>query len=102
MNKYRNVKTTVDGITFHSKKEAARYGVLKILNNCGEIAFLELQPKYNIEVNGQKICQYIADFRYKDKHGKLHVEDVKGVKTDAYKLKSKLMKAVYCVEILET
>jgi hypothetical protein len=102
MNKYRNVKTIVDGITFHSKKEAARYNVLKILNNAGEIAYLELQPRYNIVIKSVKICAYVADFRYKDKYGNLYVEDVKGVKTSAYQIKKKLIKAIYNIDILET
>jgi len=68
----------------------------------GEIINLELQPKFPIEVNGIKICTYIADFRYKERDGTEVVEDCKGFKTDVYRLKKKLVKAIYGIEILET
>ena len=35
MNKYRNRKTVVDGITFDSKREAERYMELKLLEQAG-------------------------------------------------------------------
>ena len=103
MSKYRNVKTVVDGVTFASKREAARYGELKLLERAGEIANLELQRKFVIVVHGHTICRYIADFVYHDnKTGKMVCEDVKGFKTAVYSLKRKLMKAVLGVDILET
>ena len=63
-NKYKAVKTTIDGITFDSKREAKRYTELKILEKAGYITHLELQPEYPITINGIKLCKYIADFRY--------------------------------------
>ena len=101
--KYKNVKTTVDGITFDSRKEAARYCNLKLLQKAGEISELELQPRYPLTVNGVIVATYIADFRYVKK-GFINytVEDVKGVKTPVYRLKKKLMKAIYKIDILET
>lgn len=100
-SKFGAIKTTIDGVTFDSKKEAARYQDLKLLLKANQISELELQPKFRLEVNGVKICTYIADFRYKE-NGKLVTEDVKGVKTPAYNLKKKLVKALYGVEIFET
>jgi hypothetical protein len=101
MNKYKNVKTTVDGVTFHSKKEANHYLQLKLLVKAGEISDLKLQESYTINVGGVKICKYIADFTYIDKYGVKHVVDVKGVRTQLYKLKAKLMKAVHNIDIIE-
>ncbi|MBN1114444.1 MAG: DUF1064 domain-containing protein, partial [Oligoflexia bacterium] len=58
-NKYKNVKTTVDGITFDSKKEADRYSELKLLERAGKIKDLILQPKFEIipayEKDGKKV-----------------------------------------------
>jgi len=100
-NKYRAVKTEVDGIVFDSKREAARYMELMLLQRAGEISHLELQPVYECVVNGKKICTYRADFRYFTKLGNI-VEDVKGVKTPIYRLKKKLVEALYAgVTILE-
>ena len=117
-HKYRAIKTTVDGITFDSKKEAKRYTELKLLEKTGMITHLELQPTYDITINGAKICKYKADFRYftvrqenreqytnskgewivatmtGDKEGQI-VEDVKGFKTPIYRLKKKLVEACY-------
>jgi hypothetical protein len=91
----------VDGIKFQSLLEAGRYMELRLLERAGEIVGLELQPKYNIQVNGQHICQYRADFRYKDRNGKVVVEDAKGYMTPMYSVKKKLLKAVYGIEIVE-
>lgn len=109
-NKYRAIATVVDGIRFHSKKEARRYSELKLLENAGLISHLELQPEFPINVNGDAICKYIADFRYIDNE-RLHpatgargctvVEDVKGMKTPIYKLKKRLTEATYKGVIIE-
>jgi len=100
-SKYGAIKTVVDGITFASRKEAKRYTELKLLELAGEISRLELQPRYDITINGVKVCTYVADFRYFGK-AKQIVEDCKGFKTPLYRLKSKLVRALYNVEILET
>lgn len=100
-SKYHAVKTEVDGYIFASRAEARHYSELKLLYNAGEIFSLELQPKFPIVVNKQKICTYIADFQYHDKDGDVVVVDVKGVKTPVYKLKKKLVEALYGFEIQE-
>lgn len=101
--KYHAIKTTIDGITFASKKEATRYQELKLLQQVGEIELVRLQPVYTLRVNDIDICKYIADFLYYDKtKNKFVTEDVKGVKTPVYRLKKKLMKAIYNIDIYET
>jgi len=100
-SKYRNKKTKVDGIVFDSQKEASRYLDLKMLEVLGEIKNLELQPKYEFVLNGQKICTYRADFRYIEGE-KIVVEDVKGFKTSMYNLKARMMKAFHGITVKET
>mgnify|MGYP003141561719 CR=1 FL=1 len=56
INKYRNVKTSVNGITFDSKKEAGRYTELLLLKGQGAIKDLELQPSFDLIVNDKKIA----------------------------------------------
>lgn len=106
MNKYRAKKTVVDGIVFDSDKEARRYQDLKLLVRAGTIKDLELQHVFPIELNGYKICKYKADFVYRDIEGRMVVEDVKGMKSGAayqmFKLKAKLVEAIYSIRILET
>lgn len=97
MSKYGNRKTTIDGITFDSAAEARRYSELKLLAAAGEISDLTLQPKFllieGFTYNGKKErpVYYIADFKYRDLDtSEWVVEDVKGARTEAYKLKRKL------------
>lgn len=100
-NKYRAIRTEVDGIVFHSKKEAARYGELKILQRAGAITDLRLQVPYLFELNDVKICKYVADFVYKEGRREI-VEDTKGKITREYRIKKKMMLAFYAITILET
>lgn len=95
-HKYRAVKTTVDNITFDSKREAERYLELKMLVKSGKIKHLELQPSFELqerfECKGKKYRPiiYKADFAYIDSNGEYVVEDVKGMETDVFKLKRKI------------
>lgn len=101
-NKYNAVKTVIDDIKFDSKKEAARYCELKLLVRSGQISELVLQVRYNFFLNNINIAFYKADFCYLDhKTGETIVEDVKGYKTAIYRLKKKMMKAFYNIEIKE-
>lgn len=100
-NKYGNRKTLIDGIAFDSKKESNRYLELKMLQAHGDISNLQIQQGFELKVNDQLICKYIADFVFVDHTKKLVVEDVKGFKTPVYNLKKKLMKAIYGIIISE-
>lgn len=98
MSKYNNKKTIVDGIVFDSKKEAYRYEELKILEKANIIKNLARQVPFELipKQRGERAVCYIADFVYIDtKTGNIIVEDVKGFKTDVYKLKRKLFKYRY-------
>jgi len=102
MHKYRAKRTQCNGLWFASKKEAARYWELMLMERSGVITGLELQVKFPIVVKGIKVCTYIADFRYRTPYGDVIVEDVKGVRTPVYNLKKKLMFAVHGIKITET
>lgn len=128
--KYGNKKVVYNGIEFDSKKEAARYAELKLLERAGKIKDLELQKVYELipaqyeatdEVykrgkfagqpkRGKCIEQsvtYKADFSYIDENGKQVVEDVKGYRDPAsgsfarYIIKRKLMLYVHGIKIRE-
>ena len=101
-NKFGAVRTEFDGQTFASKAEARRYANLRLLSKIGEIADLETQPSFPLVVNGQKVCTYIADFRYRVvATGAVIVEDVKGgpTATPTFKLKVKLLKALHGISV---
>jgi hypothetical protein len=98
MGKYNNRKTVVFGITFDSKKEALRYKELKLLEDSNIIMNLARQVPFELvpKQNGERAVKYIADFVYINvQTGVTIVEDVKGFKTDVYKIKRKLFKWRY-------
>ncbi len=102
-HKYGAKPCEIDGHHFPSQKEGRRYQELQLLVRAGFIQNLELQPRFPLVVNGAKICEYRADFRYFD-HAKCQtvIEDAKGFRTPEYKIKKKLVEALYQISILET
>lgn len=98
-SKYGNSKTKIGDLTFDSKKEAKRWSELLLLQSIGEITHLQRQIPYLLTVNDVKICKYVADFVYDHKDGSSYVEDTKGFITPEFKLKQKLMKACYNIDI---
>ena len=109
MSKYKSKKIILDNIKFDSKKEGNRYEELKILEEAGLIKELELQKVFELQPSFKKNGKtyrkitYKADFYYYDTHlQKYVVEDVKGFKTEVYKIKKKLFEYVYKdLELLE-
>ena len=108
MSKYKSTKWVVDRILFDSKKEGMYYTYLRNLLKQGKIKDLELQKEYVLQdkfkLNGKTIRKitYKADFTYySNLDNKLHVVDVKGFKTEIYKLKKKLFEYKYGIEIEE-
>jgi hypothetical protein len=99
-------RTTVDGITFDSKREAKRYGELRLLERAGEIVLLNVQPAFPVEINGKPLCTYTADFAYFDVRKQERViEDVKssGTRKDtAYRLRKKAAELFYGFTVTET
>ncbi len=118
MRKYRNHKTTLDGIPFDSRKEANRYAELRMMEKAGLIKNLQMQVKYvlipeqrepdTVGARGgihkgrliERECAYIADFVYEE-NGKTVVEDTKGFRTKDYIIKRKLMLERYGIRINE-
>lgn len=121
-NKYGNRKVTIDGQTFDSKKEYNRYRELLLLVKAGKIHDLFRQVKYELvpaqyetyerfsDKTGKRLTDgkrcvekavyYIADFVYWEGDQEI-VEDTKGVKTEAYIIKRKLMLERHGIKIRE-
>ena len=116
--KYGNKKTTVDGITFDSLKEAKRYKELSLMQQSGMIQDLKMQVKYilipaqrepdTVGARGgihkgkliERECTYVADFVYKE-NGQTVVEDTKGFRTKDYLLKRKMLLFFHGIKIKE-
>ena len=98
--KYGNRRIVTEDGTFDSVKEHRRWCELKLMEKAGEIVELQRQvpfvviPKQKDELGKvvEREVKYIADFTYRTrKDYKLVVEDTKGMKTNEYILKRKLM-----------
>ena len=103
-NKFGAIKIQIGGISFDSKREAARYQSLLLLERAGEIRNLRPHPKYplaNCHVavktkGGKSNRVYTADAEYLDvATHELVTEDVKGVLTEAAALRIAVFEAIY-------
>ena len=131
VNKHGNIRTKVGGKVFDSRLEARRYTYLSLLEKAGEISDLRTQVKFELipaqyrevitggvytrgENKGKpkikKVCiergvDYYADFVYNKKtplgEWITVVEDTKGHRTEAYKIKRKLMLYIHNINIKE-
>jgi len=100
-HKYSAVRVDSADGKFDSKAEYRRWLQLKLQLQAGEITDLirqprfQLQPKFKHPVEGNiRMIEYVADFQYFGS-GKLIVEDVKGVRTEAFDLKRKIFLYLY-------
>lgn len=121
--KYKNKKIEFRGMSFDSIGERDRYVFLLSEQDAGNIRNLQRQVKYPLEINGEHICFYVADFVYEKftgatvkmsgmfgeqkyttatEHFEKVVEDFKGVLTDVFKIKAKMFKACYGFDITIT
>lgn len=107
-NKYHNRKVTRDGETFDSVKEYRRFCELRLLERAGAVTDLRRQVKFELipaqRIDGkvvERACSYVADFVYME-NGQQVVEDAKGMRTQEYRLKRKLMLWVHGIRIRET
>ncbi len=95
-SKYGASKTEVDGIVFDSKMESRRWQQLKLKLAAGEIKNLQRQPEFTLQPAFRKhnkayrAITYRADFEYQTQDGRTVVEDVKGMETEAFKIKKKM------------
>jgi len=114
-------KTTVGGITFHSKKEARYYQELCLLKQAGTVKEIECQPVFVLQPAYRKCCgevttnpatkgicpycykkmpviraiTYSADFRVTFADGHVEIIDVKGYETPEFKRTRKMFEYRY-------
>lgn len=104
-SKYGAKKVTdPDGNVFDSQREYNRWCELRLLERAGRLSGLRRQVSYELipKQKGERACSYVADFVYCDPDGNTVVEDCKGYKTEAYKIKKKLMLWIHGIRIMET
>ena len=113
-NKYGAQPISIDGVRFASKKEAARFLELRLLQKAGAIADLECQPVFplhvlevwrsQVPVRITTIGKFTADFRYTNlTTGEIVIEDTKSepTKTEAYRLRKRLAEVIHGMTVTE-
>lgn len=102
-SKFKNHRIDTPDGKFDSKAEYARWLELVRWQTLGFIKELRRQVRFPLLVNGQKVSTYIADYVYRRVSDNVEVvEDCKGMRTQHYLLKKRLMKELLGIEILET
>jgi hypothetical protein len=107
--KYGNKKTKFDGVTFDSRREAARWSHLLLLQRAGRISELRRQVSYELApsvkfegaARAKPALRFIADFEYVEAGARI-VEDVKSeptAKKEAFVIKRHLMKSVHGIDV---
>ena len=96
-SKYRANKTSVDGHTFDSQKEADFYAELKLKQKAGEIKAFCMQPIFMLAPS----LKYKPDFIIFNNDNSIEVIDVKGFKTKEYITKKKVFEDKYNLKIIE-
>lgn len=105
-NKMGNKRTLYNGIWYQSGMEAKYREQLDQLEMLPEEDLrrpetIINQFPYPVTINGKVVFTYYADFLLLYRDGRAEVVDVKGFKTDVYKIKKKCVEAFYGIKIKE-
>jgi len=94
-HKFHAQPTECDGIKFASKAEAKYYTQLKLRQRAGEVVFFLRQVP--IHLPGE--VRYVMDFMIFEASGEVRMVDVKGVETESFKAKKRMVEALYPIKI---
>ena len=94
-HKFNAKAVEYDGIRFDSKKEGNYYLQLQLRVKAGEVVFFLRQVPFHLP-GGVK---YIVDFMEFHADGTVHMVDVKGMTTDKFIMKKKMVEDLYPVII---
>lgn len=95
--KYRSYKTSIDGHTFDSQKEAEYYCELKNRLKANDIRGFCIQPTFILAAG----LKYKADFIVFNNDGTQEIIDVKGYRTKEYNAKKKVFEDKFNLTIKE-
>ena len=100
-NKYKSIKTEVNGIKFPSRLEAKYYQELLFLKKAGVVKDIKLQPRFLLQEKFRKDGKlyrpifYVADFQVEYKDGHTEIVELKGMETQLWRVKQKLFEHKY-------
>jgi len=96
-SKYHAIMEECDNIKFQSKREAKYYRELKARMFAGEVKYFLRQVPFEL-IGG---IRYRIDFMEVWTDGSIHWVDVKGFRTQTYKMKRRMVEASYPIKIIE-
>ena len=96
-SKFHSVMEECDNVKFQSKKEAKYYRELKARVFAKEVAYFLRQVPFDL-LGG---IRYRVDFMEVWTDGSIHWVDVKGFRTQTYKIKRRMVEASYPIKIIE-
>lgn len=96
-SKYHSVMTEIQGIKFHSKREATYFQTLQARVHLGDVKYFLRQVPFHLPGG----IKYLVDFLEVHADGSVHYIDVKGFKTETYRIKRRQVEALYPVKIEE-
>ena len=94
-NKYHSNSTQFEGITYHSKLEAAYAEELSLRVMAKDIKSWERQVKLDLKVNGQHITNYYIDFIIHHNDGSREFVETKGLELGEWKMKWRILEATF-------
>lgn len=97
-HKYSAVPEVEDGIRFASRKEAAYYRQLKLRKAAGEVLVFLRQVPFHLPGN----VRYVVDFVEFHADGEIRFVDVKGMMTQSFKTKRRMVEDLYRPIRIET
>ena len=97
-NKFNNKKCEYGGYIYDSRLEGDYAQELDLRKKAGDIKDWDRQFKVSIDINGFHICNYYVDFRVFENDGSITLTEMKGMETEVWRLKKKLLEAVWLPE----
>lgn len=96
-NKHNNRKVWIDGICFDSEMEGRYYCQLKLLQRAGAIDGFCRQARFVVTEgkDDKRGVEYVTDFVIFYPDGTYRIVDVKGMKTETFKIKAKAFREKY-------
>lgn len=97
-NKFNNRNCEYNGYIYDSRLEADYAQELDLRLKAKEIIKWERQFKVSIDINGYHVCNYFVDFKIYENDGSFTLIECKGIETETWRLKRKLLEAVFLEE----
>lgn len=97
-HKYSAVKTERDGITFSSKAEAVYYERLKLLKASGQVVQFLRQVPFHLPGGVRYVCDFLVFWA----DGNVEFIDVKGMETESFRAKRKVVEQLYAPIVITT